>query len=71
MPSDKDYLQIVTHCIVCDKKSTLSVNEDEYNDWRSGTLIQKAMPSLSLDEREKLISGTCPECWDEMFKEIE
>lgn len=72
MPSDKNtYLVVETFCTVCGEKSTLSVLEDEYDDWKSGTLIQKAIPSLNPNEREKLISGTCPECLDEMFKEIE
>ena len=32
-----------------------------------GELIQEALPELSADQRELLISGTCPKCWDELF----
>jgi hypothetical protein len=31
-------------------------------------LIQDVFPELNADEREFMISGTHPACWDEMFK---
>jgi hypothetical protein len=31
--------------------------------------IQDILSDHSPDERELFISGTCPECWDIMFKE--
>jgi hypothetical protein len=37
--------------------------------WKEGMLIQDAMPELSADERQLLISGTCGKCWDKMFQE--
>ena len=36
---------------------------------RRGELIQNAMPYLSPDEREILISGICGRCFDEMYGE--
>lgn len=44
------------------------VTEAQFNAWKSGTLIQVAMPQVEKDERELLISGTCGKCWEEMFK---
>lgn len=38
---------------------------------KKGVLIQDAFPNLNDDDREFLISGTCPTCFDEMFKEEE
>lgn len=35
--------------------------------WIDGELIQRAMPTLSADIREILISGILPEDWDAMF----
>ncbi len=35
--------------------------------WQGGELIQNALPALSDDQRELLISGTCPKCWNAMF----
>lgn len=33
------------------------ITVDQYSDWINGTLIQHAMPNLSADDRELLISG--------------
>ena len=45
----------------------MSVNRQDVTDWREGKHIQHAMPYLSADQRELLISGTCGDCCDEMF----
>lgn len=56
-------------CPFCGKTSYVVVPEKGFQDWQAGALIQDAMPELSADERELLISGICPECWDNMFCE--
>ena len=33
----------------------------------AGENIQIAFPDLTADQREILISGICPECWDKIF----
>ena len=43
------------------------VNGQDVVDWKGGKYIQDAMPYLSADERELLISGTCGTCFDKMF----
>ena len=53
----------------CGKTFTLAVTEAEYKNWKDGMLIQDAMPSLGQNDRELLISGTCPECWNAMMAE--
>jgi hypothetical protein len=35
--------------------------------WERGTLIQNAMPNISADDREFIMSGITPEEWNEMF----
>ena len=45
----------------------LDVTDEQIADWQGGTLIQHAMPNLSADEREFLISGMTPEEWKEMW----
>lgn len=37
--------------------------------WNSGALIQNAMPHLSADEREFIMTGATPEEWDAAFSE--
>jgi hypothetical protein len=39
----------------------------DYLDWQNGVLAQVAFPYLSANEREALISGICPTCWEKMF----
>ena len=47
----------------------LDVTVEEINAWRSGMLIQDAMPELDSDQREFLISGLTPDEYIELFKE--
>ena len=58
---------IVTCCPFCGRGNEVEVNEMDYLDWSDGELAQVAFPYLSADEREMLISGICPDCWDDMF----
>lgn len=37
--------------------------------WRAGEYIQVALPDLTAEQREALITGIHQRCWDEMFKE--
>lgn len=44
----------------------LDITMDQYSRWRGGELIQDAMPKLTADEREFVISGCTPSCWDRL-----
>ena len=54
-------------CRQCKVSVEMSVNKQDIVDWTAGRYIQDAMPYLSVDERELLISGTCGNCFDKMF----
>jgi len=62
-------------CNRCKGQTEMMVNINDYAAWEDdrgkpeGLLIQDAMPYLTVDEREVLISGTCGKCFDEMFPE--
>ena len=43
------------------------LTQEQYNAWRDGELIQRAMPQLSADEREFLKTGITPEEWNKLF----
>ena len=58
---------VVTRCPFCGHANEVEVNEIDYLDWQDGELVQNAFPYLSADDREMLISGICPTCWDKMF----
>ena len=60
-------LNIETVCPFCGKVSNVVVDEFDYYDWQEGKLAQLAFPYLSPDERELLISGVCPDCWEKTF----
>lgn len=47
----------------------LPVTEEQIAAWENGTLIQLAMPNLSPDQREFMITGVTPEEWDAQFPE--
>lgn len=60
----------VVKCWNCEVSREITTTAAGWKAWRSGELIQDAMPEVSADDRELLISGTCGKCFDEMFPEI-
>lgn len=58
---------VVTRCPFCGRANEVEVNEEDYWDWQDGTVAQDAFPYLTADEREILISGICPDCWNSMW----
>lgn len=49
-----------------------SLSASDYDNWKtSGALIQNALPHLTSDEREFLLTGSTPEEWDTAFGEQE
>ena len=63
------YKTFVIVCPNCHTLHNLLVNAEGFKKWQSGELIQKALPELSGDEREMLITGICGSCWNELFSE--
>jgi len=59
----------IVGCNYCNQKFVLDATDEQFAAWDTGELIQDAMPNLSADDRELLISGTCNECWARMFGE--
>jgi len=63
--------------ILCEKTSPVSgltnimsinATPEQYDLWQAGgALIQDAMPEATVDQREFLISGCTPSCWNSMF----
>lgn len=45
----------------------INVTQEQLDEWQSGVLIQIAMPHLSADDREFIMTGVTPEEWDETF----
>jgi hypothetical protein len=62
--------------MLIERKSTLSGNVNvmdidvtpmQVASWEQGELVQNAMPHLSADEREFIMTGITPTEWNEMF----
>ncbi len=61
-------MQVLTKpCMGCGQQNSVEVDGEAYAYWQRGGLIQDAFPSLTVDERELLRTGTCPPCWDRLL----
>lgn len=64
-------MQITRKSILSGIERTLDIpiTQEEFDKWNSGMLIQEAMPNLSPDQREFILTGIVSEEWDSTFKE--
>ena len=61
-------MEIECRCPFCGVVRIVTVDAIDYLAWEVGdALAQDAFPYLSADEREMLISGICPTCWEKTF----
>ena len=61
--------KIYTKCPICGDEHCFEVTEEQFKKYQSGEdYIQNIFPELSADEREMLITGICPSCWNKMFR---
>ena len=60
-------------CTMCGQGGEVQVPAEEFDKWDHGRgpYIQKAMPSVSADVREQILTGTHPACWDALWKDME
>lgn len=54
--------KIYSTCPFCGAVHYVEAPEAGIKKWRSGELIQNAMPNLSPLARDQLITGMCPDC---------
>tara|TARA_R110000751_G_scaffold114570_1_gene213951 strand:+ start:518 stop:715 length:198 start_codon:yes stop_codon:yes gene_type:complete len=62
-------MQITKASPITSKETSMEIDvtEDQIKAWENGQLIQDAMPNLSDDEREFIMTGFTPSEWDEMY----
>lgn len=60
-------VEVETICPICHAITIIVVEESDYLDWKDGKNTYECFPYLSDYEREMLITGVCPVCWDEMM----
>lgn len=69
------YTEDMTHyiykgpCKFCKKPIQVAIPKAELYAYNQGGYIQESMKSVSVNDREFLMSGTCGPCWDEIWKE--
>jgi hypothetical protein len=54
-------------CAVCHKTGTIMVDEQELLHYLRGNYVQDSFKTMSAPLREQVITGTHPECWQQMF----
>ena len=64
-------MEVITVCPFCGQEHIIKVPFEGYLAWQSGENVQDALPMLSANEREMLMTGICPKCWAGMFGEDE
>ena len=68
---DPDEYLIVRDCTFCGKGAVTVVPAQGLWDWEHGTFAQNAFPNLTASEREQVMTGTHPECWDKFMSDPE
>ena len=56
-------------CGVCNNYELISLDREAAEKWAAGGLIQECFPTMTAAEREVLITGIHPACWDSLFPE--
>jgi hypothetical protein len=54
-------------CMFCKKTTELEVDEFKLKLFIRGESVQSMWPEWNADQRELLLTGTHPECWDAML----
>ena len=60
---EKTMTEFGNTCPFCGHVSTVMADAIDVAHWQNGALVQDAMPYLSADEREILMTGICVDCW--------
>jgi len=69
---DKEPYTYTNSCFHCGTENIITIDKDDYVSWKvKGSFVQNVFPWLTMDQRELLVSGTHPHCWEEMFPELD
>jgi hypothetical protein len=62
-----DMAKVTGNCKITGEEYSCIVPTKGLEAWLDGEFIQRAMPTVSADDREFLISGMSPKGWTQMF----
>lgn len=61
-------VNVIGHCVFTGTPYAVrNIPEEQWQNYLNGELVQRAFPTMSVDDREFLISGISPEGWKEEF----
>lgn len=60
-------LTLEVKCNLCRTELEIPVTEKDWKKYQEGELIQRCFPYLTPEQRELIISGTCPDCFNKLF----
>ena len=63
-------MHVTNKCMITGKMNTRwieGLTEEAMEDWGAGALIQEAMPDVSPEDREFIMTGITPEVWAQQF----
>lgn len=67
---NNEFIELHRTCNMCKKHFIIKVPTGGFYSWIiEDNLIQNALPDVSPEERELLISGICGNCYNELFNE--
>lgn len=58
---------VIRNCPFCKKEQRKEFPVEGYARYMRGAHVQDCFPDMTPDDREFLISGICPTCWDLTF----
>lgn len=68
LEDNRIYVTISIQCPMCGRENIVKMTLEQYNRWwDNNEYVQNIFPEKSSSEREVLISGICPTCWDKLF----
>ena len=64
-------MQITKHSLLTGVEHTrdIDVEREQIEAWEGGMLIQEALPHVSKEDREFIMTGITPEVWDAEYAE--
>ena len=63
-------MTVARRCPFCQKVTSVAVDPEGYVLWaRGGACVQDALPEVSAEDREVLISGLCLRCQADFFED--
>lgn len=64
-------MDIACTCPLCHGTKVIEVTDGSWRMYAEGAFAQDAFSYLSVDDRERLMTGICPACWERMHERTE